>query len=31
MMEPVDFAAIYRSNLAALAKAQQEQAAAPKA
>lgn len=27
MMEPVDFAAIYRSNLAALAKAQQEQAA----
>lgn len=25
MMEPVDFAAIYRSNLAALAKAQQEQ------
>ncbi len=28
MMEPVDFAQIYRSNLAALAKAQQEQAAA---
>ncbi|MBU1175983.1 MAG: protein-export chaperone SecB, partial [Alphaproteobacteria bacterium] len=26
MMEPVDFAQIYRSNLAALAKAQQEQA-----
>ena len=29
MMEPVDFAQIYRSNLAALAKAQQEQGAAP--
>lgn len=28
MMEPVDFAQIYRSNLAALAKAQQEQGAA---
>jgi preprotein translocase subunit SecB len=27
MMEPVDFAAIYRSNLAAIAKAQQEQGA----
>lgn len=26
MMEPVDFAAIYRNNLAAMAKAQQEQA-----
>ncbi len=28
MMEPVDFAAIYRSNLAAMAKAQQEQGGA---